>query len=263
MSQAGIFGIGGNIPPQIPTQFNEDVGFAVPVANQLNIIGGASTGNPTINMNTFGSGNTVEIRLNNSISQPTTNAAATAGMYSLGGQPFMHNYAAAGLAAANTFLGSTAGNLTSTGVSNTGIGFGSLDALTTATHNTMVGSGSGSSITTSSLNVGQGWLSLLKLSTGSGQNVSIGSQSGSNLLTGAFNTFLGNSAGINYTSSESSNILIGSGVGGIAPESNTLRIGLSTGSGNQQLNRAFVQGIYGITPAIASPSIVVIDSAGQ
>ncbi len=46
----------GSLPPSVPTTFTEDVGVAVPVANNLNIIGG-------VGITTSGSGSTVTISL--------------------------------------------------------------------------------------------------------------------------------------------------------------------------------------------------------
>jgi hypothetical protein len=61
--------------------------------------------------------------------------------------------------------------------------------------------------------------------------------------------------GINYTGAESNNLLIGN-IGGTAGESGVIRIGENSQS------KCFVAGIYGITPAGATQS-VIIDSNGQ
>lgn len=55
MSQAGLIDIEGS-HPQIPTQFDADTGFAIPLANILEVIGGAG-------ISTSGSGNTLVISL--------------------------------------------------------------------------------------------------------------------------------------------------------------------------------------------------------
>ena len=46
-------------------------------------------------------------------------------------------------------------------------------------------------------------------------------------------------------------------------DQNTLRIGLGTGSGNAQLDKAFIAGIRGITTTAADAIAVLISSTGQ
>ncbi len=65
--------------------------------------------------------------------------------------------------------------------------------------------------------------------------------------TGGHNTVVGSTSGSNYINAENSNILVGSGISGTANESNVLRIGSATGSGTNQINKAIVCGINGIT----------------
>lgn len=57
MSQVSIIDIEGN-NPQIPTQFDGDVGFAIPIANTLEILGG-TTAAGILPVFTSGSGNTI------------------------------------------------------------------------------------------------------------------------------------------------------------------------------------------------------------
>lgn len=57
MSQVSIIDIEGN-NPQIPTQFDADSGFAIPIANTLEILGG-TTAAGIIPVSTSGSGNTI------------------------------------------------------------------------------------------------------------------------------------------------------------------------------------------------------------
>ncbi len=59
MSQAGILNVIEN-NPSIPTQFNADVGFAIPLGNILNIFGTAAQG-----VSTAGAGNTITITVDN------------------------------------------------------------------------------------------------------------------------------------------------------------------------------------------------------
>ena len=125
----------------------------------------------------------------------------------------------------NTLIGNNAGNGSITGTHNTSLGATTLTSLTTGSENVMVGAGSGSLITTGSYNIGIGY-----------------------------------DAGVSYTGAESSNILLNNT--GTVSESNTLRIGAGTGTGNGDLNRAFISGIEGITVATAD-QVLVINSSNQ
>lgn len=104
----------------------------------------------------------------------------------------------------NIFVGGTAGNYTGTGIANTVLGDGAFTSWSTGSQNTCIGNASGQSITTGSYNVGLGYWAAIN--TGSGS---------SNICINNFG----------------------------AVESNTLRIGAATGTGAQQLNRAFICGI--------------------
>ena len=104
----------------------------------------------------------------------------------------------------NIFVGGTAGNYTGTGIANTVLGDGAFTAWSTGSQNTCIGNASGQSISSGNYNVGLGYWAAI--STGSGS---------SNICINNFG----------------------------AVESNTLRIGAATGTGAQQLNRAFICGI--------------------
>lgn len=92
----------------------------------------------------------------------------------------------------------------------------------------------------------------------------IGTQAGGQLNSNnSYNTFFGYRAGYNYTNSgESSNICIGYNCTGTAGESNVLRIGIGTGTGNGQLNKAYISGIYNIAVG-ATAGAVIVDSTNQ
>jgi hypothetical protein len=215
------------------TMYVTDDLTATPAAGVLNVVGGD-------NMNTEapGSSNTVTIHLDTSISQPDTNASGTEGLYSLGGARFMHNYGIN-----NTFLGADVANLTLTATDSVGIGTSCLAGVTSSSENCAIGVGSQFSLT-----------------SGNGGNISVGVESLLLLLTGAYNVALGHNSGNLLVGAESSNILINSL--GVAAESNTLRIGASTGVGNQQLNAAYISGIYNKTVG-ATSGVVMIDSADK
>lgn len=207
----------------------DDTNTATPALNILNLLGGD-------NINTsvpVPGGDTLEVNLNTSIIQPNTNASGTEGLYSLGVDRFMHNYGTD-----NTFLGKNAGNLTlTTGSGNAGIGTSVFLALTTG-----IGNFAG------------GALALTALTTGTGNTI-IGAQAAKNLTTGNTNTIVGAGSGVNYLT-ESNNVLIFNG--GTIGDSGVIRIGFA---GTQ--TKAFVSGIYNITPAVATTQVAIIDSAGQ
>jgi hypothetical protein len=73
--------------------------------------------------------------------------------------------------------------------------------------------------------------------------------------TGSGNVALGTLAGANLTTGNS-NLVIGNLLGGVAGESNTMRIGLSQ-------FRTFISGIRGVTTGNANALPVLIDSDGQ
>ena len=91
-----------------------------------------------------------------------------------------------------------------------------------------------------------------------GGNAGIGQNALSALLSGSYNFSAGYLSGTNFTSSESSNISINSL--GVVGDANTLRIGAGTGTGNQQLNEAFISGINGIT---VTGTAVLVSSSDQ
>lgn len=176
----------------------------------------------------------------------------------------------------NTFWGLSAGSATAVnGPGNSGFGKQALQSLngsvSTGNNNSAFGYASLALCDVGTGNSGFGYTTLVNC-TGS-SNTAIGTAAGATISTGNLNTIVGNNAfnsgtltgsynigigqnaGQNYTSSEGSNILIGSE--GAAAESHTLRIG-TQGSGNGQVNRAFVAGIVGVTTS--NTQMVTIDS---
>ena len=71
---------------------------------------------------------------------------------------------------------------------------------------------------------------------------------------------IGNGAGGAWVADESSNIAINSP--GVAGDNHVLRIGAASGTGQQQLNKAYIHGIYGVTPG-GTQNVALIDSNGQ
>jgi len=189
---------------------------------------------------------------------PVTTAAV--GQIAQAGQRLLHTYNVS-----NLFLGYQAGNFTTTGQNNTGLGYETLFSLGVAGNsNTAVGFHSARGLTTGSANVSVGEQAL-NLATTASYNTSLGYASLGNaaLTSGSYNTCIGAFAGQNLTTSDSSNILIGRGVTATAGNNNRLQIGSATGAGIGELNTAFIHGIYNITPASATTEMVIIDNNGQ
>ena len=128
------------------SEFIEDVGIANDAGGVINVIGGATS--TFTNINTFGSGNTIEVRLNDTIQWPNSDPTQSQGAIYLGGDKFLYN-----LGTDSTFLGKIAGPLASSSDANTGIGSGALNAITTGIGNTALGAFSGTTLTTGDTNL--------------------------------------------------------------------------------------------------------------
>lgn len=195
------------------------------------------------------------VNLNKSISQPVTNAAGTEGLYSLGGDRFLHNYGAD-----NTFLGSLAGNLTLVGATNNvAIGGSAGSALEDGFNNVFLGFESGSSNTDGETNIFLGLQSGL-LNTVGNENLAIGALALSGSAVSNKNLVIGNSSGINYLTTEANNVLISSE--GVTGDANVLRIG-TDGTGDYEVDSAYVAGIYARTVDAMTQQVVIIDSTGK
>lgn len=161
----------------------------------------------------------------------------------------------------NTLIGMNAGLSGYSGTENTAVGFGALGAITSGSLNTAFGSTALAACADATANsaFGQGALQ----ATDGTQNTAVGTEAGFQSISGNYNTFLGFASGYPYTGSESSNITIGTGsVTEVPGESNTLRIGAGTGTGNFQLSTAYISGINGNTLG-GSPLFVVIDPSSD
>ena len=136
----------------------------------------------------------------------------------------------------NTASGVFALQSNTTGAINVATGLQALFHNTTGDENVAVGASALFNNTTGTDNIAIGF-GALQNNTGSG-NVALGTLAGSNLTTG------------------NSNLVIGNLLGGVAGESNTMRIGLSQ-------FRTFISGIRGVTTDNANAIPVLIDSDGQ
>lgn len=244
VSSTGQLGTVGTFGSAIVQTVTGNTGGAVsPLAGNINIVGDGTTieitGNPVTHTLTVvglgGGGGDLSILTGDSGS-----ATAAAGTINV-----ITNNAAQASGSSVLFTG-TSNTLTlsvTDSNNNTVIGKGSGNGSISGTHNTVLGQGSGVALTSGA------------------SNTLLGQAAGAGITTGATNVLIGASAGSNYTTSESSNILINST--GTAAESHALRIGSGTGTSSGQLNKSFISGIVGITPATADGVPVFIGSAGQ
>lgn len=233
----------------IATLYTEDVGTATPAGGNLNILGGASTAG--VNMHTFGSGNTVDIILNDSLFFPNTNGSGTQGVLFWGGNTFVHNFGFG-----NSYLGANAGNLTGIGIENVGIGTQVLLAQTASSSNTGVGYNTLLNLLTGGFNTSVGNQALV-LATATENCIAIGDDSLDQLVDGIYNTCIGSQSGHNYTSNESNNIILGPN-SGVLGDTNVMRLGLD-GVGTGQQDSCYIGGVY--QRSFGTPNgVVQIDS---
>ena len=170
----------------------------------------------------------------------------------------------------NTATGAAALTSNTSGFGNTANGFQALLNNATGNFNTATGFFALQSNTTGDINVATGQQALIHNTTGD-ENVAVGASALFNNVTGTDNIAIGFDALLNNTGSGNvalgtlaganlttgnSNLVIGNLLGGVAGESNTMRIGLSQ-------FRTFISGIRGVTTGNANAIQVVIDSDGQ
>lgn len=244
-----------NTAVSISTDRNVTINTPV-IGTALTIVGGGET--ITAGDLTLSNGN---------VNLSTT--SATSGIINVNSTRFMHAYGTN-----NTFLGSSAGNFTLTATQATAIGASAGNNITTGGNSVYIGYQAGNTVSGGNENTVIG--SQAFASANSSQNVVIGYQAGyastgftactivgkfalNNTNTGLYNLMLGYGSGTNFTGAESSNICLHSD--GVLADSNTLRIGQSTGAGNRQLNRAFICGIDGVN--VGSVAKVVTMASDQ
>lgn len=147
-------------------------------------------------------------------------------------------------------LGNNTLELFDNGVGNIAIGGKVLSRLVTGNNNTCIGSNSTLNITTANNdNTCVGNNTLLSLTDGN-DNTCLGKDSGASFLTGSNNITLGKLAATNFRGAESDNIVLGSD--GVLGDSGVLRIGRSG-----IITSAFCEGIHGVTPAMASQTVII------
>jgi hypothetical protein len=130
-------------------------------------------------------------------------SSATAGIIFKGANRFIHNYGTAA-----TFVGQDAGNLSLTGINNTGIGYQSLTNITTGQNNSATGYQSLYNNTSGNYNTATGSQALYNNTSGN-NNTANGYNSLRNNTTGLNNTAIGYSSLQNMTTG-GTNVAIGS-----------------------------------------------------
>jgi hypothetical protein len=219
------------------------------------------------------------------VNMPTT--TSTVGQIRINNNRFLHAYGTD-----NTFGGSSAGNFTLTSTASTAFGANALQSLTSAANCTAVGANAGKALTGAN-NTAIGQAALLIATSGventavgsgamyngipgnantavgyvslqnctGGANAALGWGTLDSIGAGNYNVAVGYNAGGDNTGTDSNNVYLNSL--GAAGDNNTLKIGTNTGTGTQQLNKAFIAGIRGITTGTADAIAVLIDSNNQ
>jgi hypothetical protein len=235
---------------------NTAVGAAALLSNTSGS-GNTATGLSALGNNTTGIRNTANgvYALNHNISG--------GGNTAIGYQALVNN-----TASGNTAIGNDSLVFNSTGFENTAMGAGGLAGNTTGQDNTAVGAGALASNGGGNFNNAFGRGALSSHTTGDG-NVAVGDSALANHTTGTSNTAIGNSTLVNATTGDfnialglfagqnitgNNNIDIGNG--GVAADSNTIRIG------NGSHTQAFIAGTFGVTTGGAAIP-VMIDAGGQ
>ena len=163
---------------------------------------------------------------------------------------------------ANIIVGLNAGNtsLLGDGASyNTSVGAGCFQPLTTGSQNCAFGYGALNNATTTADCVSVGFESMIT-DNSSVAVVAVGNQALYQLNGASYTVGIGYQAGGNYTGTESNNIAINALSTTVAGENNVLRIGDGTGTGQQQLQAAYISGIDGVNLTTAN---VVTESGNQ
>lgn len=177
-------------------------------------------------------------------------STATIGIINLNATRWLHSYGDT----SNIFCGYQAGNLTfNTTYNSNNAAFGAASLKSLAGANAGEGS----------YNTACGTDSAYDVTSGS-YNTCVGYKAGySSFTTGNYNTIIGSSSGESLATSDSSNIILGHGITGTGGQSNILVIGKGTGTGNGELNKSFIHGIYGRTTTSATTAAVLVSNTGQ
>jgi len=172
-----------------------------------------NTANTIVRRDASGSFAAGTVALSGNLALPNT-TSASAGVISLGGVPFAHNFGSSPNSN-NTFLGTGAGNFGLTGVDNTAVGASALTANTMGTANSAFGALALQNNTTGTNDSAFG-SAALEFNTTGPYNSAFGSQALERNTTGPYNSAFG-SAALQFNSTGSDN----SAFGFVALSSNT------------------------------------------
>lgn len=181
----------------------------------------------------------------------------------------MHNHTSGFMLASfgpNIYIGDNTGDKTTNGIyaygGCIGIGNNVLPNFSIAYDMIGIGSNAFKNAVNARDCIAIGYNAFLNLSGTGGiegpSNIAIGTNTGAGLINGGYNIILGVGSGSSIGAASESNIYIHN-IG--ANENNTIRIGTS-GTGASQQNKAYIAGIYGVTPA-GTINIALVDSNGQ
>ena len=178
-----------------------------------------------------GAGSTVTESFNY-LALPTT--TSTNGQIRINGSPVLHAYGTN-----NFYAGTSAGNFTLTGASNTAVGVNALDADTSGGFNTAVGHDALTALTTGTVNVAIG-ASALATSTADSYNTAVGTSSLTACNGSIYNSALGYRSGYSVSTANGGHTCIGFQTGyGITTGSYNTAVGFDAygiGSSNGSYN---------------------------
>jgi len=219
---------------------------AATAANALALGGQAPSYYATLGANTFTATQTIN---GGNLALPNTNSAGTAGVITLGGNPFLHDFGTF-----NTFIGDAAGNFSMTGQSNTGVGVSALQDNSTGINNTAMGFVALPRNTSGSNNTAEGYGALEFSTTGSNNTASgfwagLTTNTDNANTTGSENTFVGSYSGPGVASSANLQNATAIGANAVVSASNALVLGSINGVNGAGSNVNV--GIGTATPAYA------------
>lgn len=217
MSQVSIIDIEGN-HPQIPTQFDANVGFAIPIGNVLEILGEVVAAG-AIPVQTVGSGNTIttQVQRTQAISVSDADAVGLAAFDSEDFTVDSNGFVSLSGTVGGTITGNSggpiapvAGNWDIITANSTVKVVGTVGTLTLdfGLNNLLLGD-DGATITSGSENVGVGFNCLNNITSGGG-NTGVGFNALENLETGTNNTVIGLNSAFTLVSG-SNNVALGVG----------------------------------------------------
>ena len=233
-----------------------DVAASLSANNGLTLNGSNTVqlgGNLIQNTTISGTASNYSLSLTNtSINLDNSTTSGSVGVINMGGSRFLHNYGTQ-----NTFLGSTAGNFTTTNtLGNVGIGQSVLSALTTGGNNVGVGVNALLLNASGTYNVAIGAASQRSVTTGQG-NTATGHQASRGNTTGSFNTSNGYQSLYTLTGDYNTAIGYKSGLN-VLTGSNNLALGANTdlpsNTGSNQMNIANTIFGIGLTGTSTSPA---------